>query len=72
MTNEKIEELLNKIQTLAAEDCEAFVFIGYYQDENGKRFTIRRVIGGDSAVIGMMEIFKFDLLKGHYTDSNSE
>ena len=71
MTDAQSNELMDKVQALVAEHATAFVFIMEIDDDAGGNATVRRKVGGDSAVIGMMELLKYDLLTGRF-DSRSD
>jgi hypothetical protein len=69
MTDTESTALMDRVQAIVAEHCTSFVFIMEVEDENGKNATIRRRVGSDSAVIGMMELLKHDLLVARTGDT---
>ena len=72
MTDAESTALMDRVQTIAAEHCESFVFIMEVEDENGQKATVRRRVGSDSTVIGMQFLLIFDLLMGRFRIKEEE
>lgn len=69
MTDPQINELLDKINTLAGEYASAFIFAAVVPDptgEEGDTQTIFRQRGSRAGVIGLCETLKTDLLSQHH------